>query len=149
MEGLARLVGFFFAWWLALGGWWLLLVGTNSGLEEVCAACAAALGAALAVGLRRRRLLNFAFEARWLAKTLRVPWHVVREFAIVVWLLALDLARLRRVHSAYRAFPFPAGRSDPVSRGRRALVTAADALSPNTIPIEICAANSPAMSSKP
>jgi hypothetical protein len=137
MDGLARLLLFVVGWWLALLGWWVLLVGTNAGLEIGAGACAAALGAAIAAGLRRQRLLAFRFEALWLAKTLRAPWHVTREFALVVWLLALDLLRVRRVRSAYRAFPFPTGRADPVSRGRRALVTVADALSPNAIPVDM------------
>jgi hypothetical protein len=133
----ARFLAFVVAWWLVLLGWWVLLVGTNAGLELVAGACAAALGAALAEGVRRRRLLGFRFEGRWLAKTLRVPWHVARDFAVVTWALALHLARVRPVRSAYRAFAFPAGRVDPVSRGRRALVAAADAVSPNTIPVDI------------
>ena len=137
MDGLARLLAFFAAWWLALLGWWVLIVGTNAGIELVGGACAATLGAALAVRLRRRRLLSFRLEPPWLAKTLRVPWHVARELAIVLWVLALHVARVRPVRSAYRAFPFPTGRVDPVSRGRRGLVAAADALSPNTIPVEM------------
>jgi hypothetical protein len=137
MEGFARVLAFVVAWWLVLLGWWVLLVGTNAGIELVAGACAAALGAALAAGLRRRRLLAFRFEAPWLTKTLRVPWHVAREFTVVAWALALHLARVRPVRSTYRAFAFPAGRVDPVSRGRRALVTAADAVSPNTIPVDM------------
>jgi hypothetical protein len=132
-----RTLRFALLWWLALFGWWVLLVGTNAGLELVAAACAAALGAALAAALRHGRLLDFRFEAIWLAKTLRVPWHVAREFGVVAWALALHLARVRRIRSAYRAFPFLTGRLDPVSRGRRALVTAADAVSPNTIPVDM------------
>jgi hypothetical protein len=132
-----RTLRFVALWWLALLGWWVLLVGTNAGLELVAGACAAALGAALATGLRHRRLLDFRFEARWLAKTLRVPWHVARDLAIVLRVLALHLARVRMVRSAYRAFPFPTGKLDPVSRGRRGLVSAANALSPNTIPVDM------------
>ena len=128
---------FVLLWWLALLGWWVLVVGTNAGLELVAGACAAALGAALAAGLRHRRLLSFRFQARWLAETLRAPWHAVRELAVVMWALALHLASVRPVRSAYRARPFPTGRADPVSRGRRALVSAAAALSPNTIPVDM------------
>jgi hypothetical protein len=54
-----------------------------------------------------------------------------------MWALALHLASVRPVRSAYRARPFPTGRADPVSRGRRALVSAAAALSPNTIPVDM------------
>jgi hypothetical protein len=124
-------------WWLALAGWWVLLVGTNAGLELVAGACAAGVGTTFAVGVRRRRLLRFRFEARWLAKTLNAPWSVVSELGIVLWALALHLARVRPVRSAYRAFAFPAGRSDSVSAGRRAVATLADALSPNALPLDM------------
>jgi hypothetical protein len=132
-----RTLRFVALWWLALGGWWVLLVGTNAGLELVAAGCAAALGTVLALGVRGKRLLRFRFEPRWLAKTLKEPYKVVRELGVLFGALALHLARVRRVDSAYRAFPFPAGRADAVSAGRRAIATLADCLSPNTIPVDI------------
>jgi hypothetical protein len=132
-----RLGAFLGVWCLALVGWWVLLVGTNAGLELVAGVCAALLGAGLAAAVRRRGLLRFGFEPRWLLRTLRVPWHVVRDLAVVVWALALHLSRIRPVRSAYRAIPFPTGGSDPLSAGLRALVTAAQAISPNTVPVDI------------
>src|SRR6266496_2589881 len=122
-------VAFALVWWLALAVWWVLLVGTNAGLELLAAACAAVLGAALAFGLRRHRLLRFRFQARWLARALRVPWSIVRELGLVTWALLLHVTRVRPVRSAYRAIPFPAGRADAVSAGRRAVITLADAMS--------------------
>jgi hypothetical protein len=124
-------------WWLVLLGWWVLLVGTNSGLELIAAACAAALGTGLALGVRRQRLLRFRFERGWLAKALKEPWMIVRELVVVLWALALHLARVRPVASTYRAIPFPAGREDAVSAGRRAIATLTDSLSPNTLPLDV------------
>ena len=132
-----RTLRFAVLWWLALGGWWILVVGTNAGLEEIAAACAAVLGTGLALGARRQGLLQFRFEPRWLAKTLKVPWNVVREAGVVFWALALHLARVRPVASAYRAIPFPAGRADAVSAGRRAVAAVADAVSPNAYPVDM------------
>lgn len=123
-------------WWLALGGWWLLLVGTNSGLELIAGACAATLGTGLAFGVRGR-LLRFRFEPRWLVKTLKEPYVIVRELAVVLWALALHLAGVRPVDSGYRAIPFPAGHEDAVSAGRRAVATLTDSVSPNTLPVDI------------
>jgi len=123
-------------WWLALGGWWLLLVGTNAGLEEIAAACATTLGTLLALGLRRQGLTRYRFEPAWVVKSLRFPWNVVRELAVVFWVLALHLARIRPVRSVYRAFPFPVGGADPTSRGRRALAATFDAVAPNTFPVD-------------
>src|SRR4051812_21647089 len=128
---------FVLLWWLALFGWWVVVVGTNAGLELVAAACAALLGALLALALRRQRLLRYRLEARWLAKTLKAPWQVVREFAIVFWALALHLAGQRRLSSRYRAFEFPAGGDDATSAGRRGLAVAIDSVSPNGIPVDI------------
>ena len=82
----------------------------------------------LALAIRRRRLLVFRFERRWLARASLAPVRMVQETGIVLWALALHLARIRQVRSAYRAFSFPAGRQDAVSAGRRAVVTLADAL---------------------
>lgn len=131
-----RTLRFLVLWWLALCGWWVLLVGTNSGLELIAGACAATLGTALALGVRER-LLRFRFESQWLAKTLRAPWRVVQELVVVTWALLLHLAGVQPVRSAYRAFSWPAGRADAVSAGRRAVSTLADALSPNTVPVDI------------
>jgi hypothetical protein len=124
-------------WWLALVGWWVVVVGTNAGLELVAAACAALLATLLVLAIRRLGLLGFRFEPRWLAKTLRVPWKVVQELAVVFWALALHLAGQRSLSSRYRAFEFPAGGHDATSAGRRALAVEADALSPNTLPVDV------------
>jgi hypothetical protein len=132
--GTARFV---LLWWIALFGWWIVLVGTNAGLELLAAACAALLAALLAAGLRQQRLLRFNVEARWLAKTLKTPWTVVRELAVVFWALALHLVGVRHVSSAYRTLPFPAGGADPVSAGRRAVATEEEAISPNGIPVDM------------
>jgi Na+/H+ ion antiporter subunit len=132
-----RTVLFVLLWWAALFGWWVVLTGTNSGLEEIAAAAAALLSALLALALRRLGLLRYRFEARWLAKALKVPFKIVREIGVVFWALALHMAGQRRLSGRYRAFEFPAGGDDPTSAGRRAVAAEADALSPNTFPVDI------------
>jgi hypothetical protein len=47
------------------------------------------------------------------------------------------MAGQRRLSSRYRAFEFPAGGDDPTSAGRRAVAVEADAISPNTLPIDV------------
>lgn len=128
---------FLLLWWLALFGWWVVLAGTNSGLELLAGACAGLIGAVLALALRRSGLLSYRFESRWIAKLAVVPWKIVRELAIVFWALALHMAGQRRLSGRYRAFEFPAGGDDPTSRGRRALAVEGDALSSNTIPVDV------------
>ena len=132
-----KTVRFVVLWCVALVGWWVLLVGTNSGLELIAGACAAAVCTLFALGVRRQRLLAFRFESRWLVRALKVPWKVVRELGIVLWALALDLARIRAVRSTYRAIPFPTGRQDAVSAGRRAAASLADAVSPNAYSVDM------------
>jgi hypothetical protein len=128
---------FLLLWWLALFGWWVVLAGTNSGLELLAGACAGLIGAVLALALRRSGLLSYRFESRWIAKLAVVPWKIVRELAIVFWALALHMAGQRQLSGRYRAFEFPAGGDDPTSRGRRALAVEGDALSSNTIPVDV------------
>lgn len=128
---------FVLLWWIALFGWWIVLVGTNAGSELIAAGVAALVAALLAAAIRRQRLLRFRFEARWLVKTLKVPWNVIREIGVVFWALALHLAGVRHVSSRYRALPFPTGRQDAVSAGRRAVASEADAISPNSFPVDM------------
>ena len=66
-----------------------------------------------------------------------MPWNIVRELGVVFWALALHLAGVRHISSAYRALPFPTGRQDAASAGRRAVATEADALSPNAFPVDM------------
>jgi hypothetical protein len=47
------------------------------------------------------------------------------------------VTRARPVRSAYRAIPFPAGRADADSAGRRAIAVLADSVSPNTLPLDV------------
>jgi hypothetical protein len=128
---------FLLLWWLALFGWWVVLVGTNAGLELIAGACAAALGALLAYGIRRAGLLRFRFEGASLMKALKGPLKIPKELGVVLWALVLHLAGVRHVSSRYRAFLFPAGGDDPTSRGRRAVAVEADSLSPNTLPLDV------------
>ena len=128
---------FVLLWWAALFGWWIVLTGTNAGLEEIATACAALFATLLALAIRRAGLLRYRFEGRWLAKGLKVPFKVVQEIAVVFWALGLHMAGQRRLSGRYRAFEFPAGGDDPTSAGRRAVAAEADAMSPNTMPVDI------------
>jgi hypothetical protein len=75
-------------WWVVLVGWWLLLVGTNAGLEQIAAVCAATIATLLALALRQQGLLRYRFEAVWIARVLTFPWKVLQELGVVLWALA-------------------------------------------------------------
>jgi hypothetical protein len=106
-------------------------------MELAAGAGAAALGALLAELARRQGLLRFAPELPWLAKVVRIFWQVPYDYAVLTWRLALHVAGVRPIRSAWVAVPFPAGGDDPISAGRRAAATVVENVSPNTIAADI------------
>jgi multisubunit Na+/H+ antiporter MnhE subunit len=116
-------------WWLGLFGFWLLLVGTSESLELVAGVCAAALGAALAEGIRSK----LPFDAGLLSGAWRIPWWIFRDFALLTWALVLHVIGRRPVRSAWSEVPFPRA-GEP---GRRAIAAALGSLSPNAVVAEV------------
>jgi multisubunit Na+/H+ antiporter MnhE subunit len=116
-------------WWLGLFGFWLLLVGTSESLELVAGACTAALGAALAEGVRSK----LAFDASLLAGAWRIPLRILRDFALIAWALVLHVTGVRPVRSSWVEVPFPRA-GEP---GRRAVAAALGSVSPNAIVAEV------------
>src|SRR4051794_41526290 len=94
--------------------------GTNEAMELAAGAGAATLGAALLEVVRRQGLLRFAPGLAAIAPVARLPAQILREFWILTVSLALDLARVRRVRSAWVAVPFEAGGRGPAAAGDRA-----------------------------
>jgi multisubunit Na+/H+ antiporter MnhE subunit len=70
-------------WWLVLFGLWLLYVGQHTKENAVAGAIAAAIAVAFAAFLARLGLYRFGFDLRLAARAVRLPWHVVRDFALV------------------------------------------------------------------
>jgi multisubunit Na+/H+ antiporter MnhE subunit len=70
-------------WWLVLCGLWLLYVGQHTKENAVAGAIAAAIAVAFAALLARLGLYRFRFDLRLAARVARLPWHVVRDFAVV------------------------------------------------------------------
>jgi hypothetical protein len=124
-------------WWLALLGLYVVMEGTNEQMELAAGAGVAALGATLLELLRRRGLLRLAPDAAAISSVARLPAQILREFWILMSSLALDLARIRRIRSAWVAVPFEAGGEDPVSAGNRALRPLMDNVTPLTIVADV------------
>jgi len=124
-------------WWLVLFGLWVVMEGTNEAMELAAGAGAAALGATLLELVRRRGLLRFAPGGAAIASAARLPAQILREFWILAVSLALDLARVGGVRSAWVAVPFEAGGDDPVSAGNRALRPLIDNVTPLTIVADV------------
>jgi Na+/H+ ion antiporter subunit len=118
-------------WWLLLCGLWLLYVGATTKEVLVAGGLAAALAVGVGLALRRLGLLRYALDGRRLARVVRLPWYVARDFA----LLALALLR-GRPEGAWRTIEFPVGGDDPLSAGRRALVGALGTISPNAYHVD-------------
>jgi len=125
---IARLV----AWWCVLFGLWVALVGTKAWLELVAGACAAAIGTASLEVVRSQGVLAFRFHARWLLEAGRPLARIVPDFVV----LTLALVR-RRPGGAFRAVPFEPGGDTPLGAGRRAFVTVAGSLAPNTLVVDV------------
>ena len=127
-----RNVGRWALWWLVLVLLWLLYQGEYNRIEQIAAASAAAIAATVAVIVRRQERTDVRLELRWLLKTARVPWQVVREF----WLVTAFLVRGGR-SAGMRRLPFPTGGARPAERGRRALAALAITYSPNSYVVDM------------
>jgi multisubunit Na+/H+ antiporter MnhE subunit len=127
-----RRVGGIALWWIVLFWLWLLYQAEFNGKLIVAAACTATLGTALAAHVRRQFRRGYRLETRWVVRALKVPWLVLREFAVVTRVLFRSLARGERPSGSFRLAPFPVGGNEPTARARRAFVAVAETLSPNS-----------------
>ena len=128
MRTAARLVG----WWLVLWGVWLLYVGQHHAQEVVAGAVAAALSTALALGVARAARSRYRLDPQPLTRAWRLPWNVVRDFAVVS--IALVHGRPR---GAWETIELPVRGDDPRSAGRRALLAVLASIAPNTYLVDI------------
>src|SRR4051794_12079866 len=101
--------------WVALGALWLLYQGEWNAVQLYAAVAAGALSLLAAWVVWGRTLPSLRVEPAYLVRTVRIPWQIVREFALVT----LFLVRRRGDDGEFRALPFPAGGARPAERGRR------------------------------
>jgi multisubunit Na+/H+ antiporter MnhE subunit len=114
-------------WWLVLCGLWLLYVGQHTKENAVAGALAAAISVGFAALVARLGLYRFGFRARLLARAATLPWHLVREFAVV----ALALLRGRPA-GRFVEYDVPAR-----SAGDRALVGLLGSITPNAYVVDV------------
>jgi multisubunit Na+/H+ antiporter MnhE subunit len=130
---------FWIAWYVPLVGLWLLFVVTLDPAELLLGVVAAAIGATAQELVNAQDLVRFRLEPPWL-RGLR---HLPKEVLVESWLLAVvlwrQLAGRRRATGEYRYVPFPADAEadDAGANARKALVTIALSLAPNTYVIGI------------
>jgi multisubunit Na+/H+ antiporter MnhE subunit len=119
------------AWFAGLLLFWLALVGTVEYVEWIAGLCAAALGATAVDVVRSQGLLRFRVQCRWLRRLWRPLLRVVPDFLLVLAALA------RRSRGRVRTVDFPTGGHRDVDVGRRAFVTLAASLAPNSLVIDV------------
>ena len=117
---------------------WLVLTSTTNPLEMAAGALAAAIAATVAELVRLKDLQAIRVRPRWLPRAGVLPQLVLGD----TWALCRALWRhlfLRRpVKGAFLALPFdPGDEDDPYAAGRRALITAAITVTPNTYVVGI------------
>jgi hypothetical protein len=120
------------AWWGALTALWLVLVADLSLSEVGAGMAAAALAATAAAVARSRGLARFAPKPQWVLLARRLPGRVVLDCWLLIAALGRTLGRQEPIHGVFRTVPFPAGVGDAHSAARRALMTIAISLPPNT-----------------
>jgi multisubunit Na+/H+ antiporter MnhE subunit len=127
---------FWIAWYLPLVVLWLAFVDTLATVEVVLGLVAAAVAATAAELVRDQDLVRFRLEWSWLRDLYRLPGQVLGDswaLAVVLW----RQLRGRPVTGVLRTIPFPVERDDARSAARRALVTGAVSLTPNTYVVGI------------
>jgi multisubunit Na+/H+ antiporter MnhE subunit len=128
-----RRLGTWAAFWVVLFPLWLLYEGEWDFRECLAGSAAAAIGATAATVAVEGALLRHRFELRVLARALKVPWQVVKEFGTIT----VFLVRHPRGPGAFGAYPLSAGGNDPVGRARRAFTALAATYSPNSYVIDV------------
>lgn len=137
MVRLTRLVAIWTIWWIVLLAFWLLLVGTKDELETLAGACAAAIGATAAEAVRSQDLLRFRFKLGWLSAVAMPLARIGPDFAILTLALVRALVGGDRRPGRFRAIPFESGGNTALGAGRRAFVTLAGSLAPNSLVVDV------------
>lgn len=123
-------------WAVALEALWFVLVGTIQSTELAAGGIASVVTACFVEALRARGLLEFAPSLRVLARAWSIPPQVVFDFGLVLWILARDVARGRRVRGVWVEIDYP---TEPGRAGRfqRALAATLENGTPNAIVVDL------------
>src|SRR5919197_298333 len=123
------------AWWAGSMLLWLLLTSTVDKAEAVIGAGASILAATAAEIVRAQGRFDFAPRGRWLWRAWRIPIRVGAESVQAFGVLANHVTGRKRVRGTYRLIEFRHGTTGPRDGARRALITVATSVSPNTFVI--------------
>lgn len=122
--------------WLLLFGLYLSLAAQLAAAELVAGAVGAAIAVAVLMAVRGASRHHFQFSARWLRHFANLPAEVVVDCAMVDRAI-LRRPSLRQGTGRFQSRKFKLGNEHPAARLRRALVTTAISLAPNTFVIGV------------
>lgn len=124
--------------WVVVAAGYLVLAG-HLVLPELVAALSVSAAAVLLIeALKRGKSRSFRIRAAWLLPVLsRVPVNVLRDSAAIGVSLVKSALGGKCLDGSFVRVPFEGAGRDPYSAGRRALITAAISVSPNTIAVKL------------
>ena len=124
-------------WFVFLMVLWLLLTGTLDPQETAIGALVAAVAAVSAVVISVLGIIRWKIRPAWLLRLPALAWRIVADNWRVLSLLVRHLAGRAPVRGTFRALPFDPGGDDSLAATRRALITLAISISPNTYVVGI------------
>ena len=123
-------------WWLGLFAIYLSLAGKMSAAEVVTGAALAVIATVALTTVRAESGVRYELKKSWLRPLAPMPFRMLSESFLV---LGANCARFFRARGSGRFSEreFNPGNNHPSSRTRRALVTMASSLPPNSFVIAI------------
>jgi multisubunit Na+/H+ antiporter MnhE subunit len=128
----------YLGWWFILIILYLLLAGTLDLSETVAGVIIATLTMGLLTVVRGQRERHYRARLRWLSHFKRLPGQVITDTALLITALWRRLTLGEKRFGVFQTLPFnPGAEKDPEDATRRALVTSAISLPPNSYVVAI------------
>jgi multisubunit Na+/H+ antiporter MnhE subunit len=122
----------FGAWWALSFVLWLLFTSTFDAQEVVAGMVASSVSAFAVSVVQAKEEFGFRPRFRWLSRARILPGQVIADCWLLTVALWRRLAASKQPRGSFKTFPFEHVNDDSESAARRALVTAAVSLAPNT-----------------
>ena len=122
----------FGAWWALSFVLWLLLTSTLDAQEVVVGVFASSISAFAASIVQGKEEFGFRPRLRWLSRARILPRQVISDCWLLTVALWRSVVRSKQARGSFKTFRFQHVADDAESAARRALVTAAISLTPNT-----------------
>jgi multisubunit Na+/H+ antiporter MnhE subunit len=122
----------FGAWWAVSFVLWLLLTSTLDAQEVVAGVIASSISAFAASIVQSNEEFGFRPRLRWLSRARILPGQVISDCWVLTVALWRRVVGSKQARGSFKTFRFQYVADDPESAARRALVTAAISLTPNT-----------------